>query len=30
MATAAAPAIQEKLSRRPGMIGIVGLGITSA
>jgi inorganic phosphate transporter, PiT family len=27
MATAAAPAIQEKLSRRPGMAGIVGFGI---
>jgi inorganic phosphate transporter, PiT family len=26
MATAAAPAIQDKLSRRPGMIGIIGFG----
>jgi len=27
MATAAAPAIQEKLSRRPGMMGVIGFGI---
>jgi len=27
MATAAAPAIQEKLSKRPGMIGVIGFGV---
>jgi inorganic phosphate transporter, PiT family len=27
MATAAAPAIQEKLGRRPGMIGVIGFGV---
>lgn len=26
MATAAAPAIQEKLGRRPGMIGVIAFG----